>query len=49
MITSQGADAVIRMRGGIIYNELQYYQKMVEQHSSEMNEIQANIHEYNET
>lgn len=47
--TNQGGEGVIRMQGGIIYNQLQYYQKLLEQNNEIMHEAEDDLFDYKNT
>jgi hypothetical protein len=39
----------IRIQGGIVHNQQEYYKKMIQQNQTQMSEIQTDIQEYKET
>jgi hypothetical protein len=47
--TTHGSEAVLRMQGGIIYNQLQYYQKLLEQNRMILHETEDDLQDYNNT
>jgi hypothetical protein len=47
--TTHGSEAVLRMQGGIIYNQLQYYQKLLEQNRMILHEAEDDLQDYKNT
>jgi hypothetical protein len=47
--TAYAGEGSIRIQGGIVHNQQDYYKKMIQQNNSQMREIQTDIEEYKET